>query len=155
MVTGSCVLCCASLLSRVWLFATPWTVASQAPLSMGILQAGILAWFVMPSSRGSSQPRDWTQVSCIAGGFFKKKKKKKKLIGSYISIITLNIKGLSAPRLAGWMKTCMCMYVWGWVSSRSCWWTGKPGVLQSMGSQRVGHDWATELNWTEEWDSTF
>ena len=34
-----------------------------------------------------------------------------------------------------------------WVSSRSWWWTGKPGVLQSMGSQRVGHDWATELNW--------
>ena len=34
-----------------------------------------------------------------------------------------------------------------WVSSRSWWWTGKPGVLQSMGSPRVGHDWATELNW--------
>ena len=34
-----------------------------------------------------------------------------------------------------------------WASSRSWWWTGKPGVLQSMGSQRVGHDWATELNW--------
>ena len=76
MVIGSCVLCCASLLSPVWLFATLWTVASQAPLSMGILQAGILAWFVMPSSRGSSQPRDWTQVSCTAGGFLKKKLKK-------------------------------------------------------------------------------
>ena len=35
-----------------------------------------------------------------------------------------------------------------WASSRSWWWTGKFGVLQSMGSQRVGHDWATELNWT-------
>ena len=34
-----------------------------------------------------------------------------------------------------------------WVSSGSWWWTGKPGMLQSMGSQRVGHDWATELNW--------
>ena len=32
---------------------------------------------------------------------------------------------------------------------RSWWWTGKPGVLQFMGSQRVGHDWVTELNWTE------
>ena len=32
-------------------------------------------------------------------------------------------------------------------SSRSWWWTGRPGMLQSMGSQRVGHDWATELNW--------
>ena len=34
-----------------------------------------------------------------------------------------------------------------WASSRSWWWTGKPGMLQSMGSQRVRHDWATELNW--------
>ena len=42
---------------------------SQAPLSMGILQA-ILEWVAMPSSRGSSQPRHQTQVSCIAGGFF-------------------------------------------------------------------------------------
>ena len=31
---------------------------------------------------------------------------------------------------------------------QGCWWTGKPGILQSMGSQRVRHDWATELNWT-------
>ena len=35
-----------------------------------------------------------------------------------------------------------------WASSRSWWWTGNPGVLQSMGSQRVRHNWATELNWT-------
>ena len=34
-----------------------------------------------------------------------------------------------------------------WVKSRSWWWTGRPGVLRFMGSQRVGHDWATELNW--------
>ena len=34
-----------------------------------------------------------------------------------------------------------------WASSRSWWWMGKPGVLQSPGSQRVGHDWETELNW--------
>ena len=34
-----------------------------------------------------------------------------------------------------------------WVNSRRWWWTGSPGVLRFMGSQRVGHDWATELNW--------
>ena len=45
-------------------------VAQQAPQSMGILQARILEWVAMPSSRGSSQSRDWTQVSHIAGGFF-------------------------------------------------------------------------------------
>ena len=40
-------------------------------------------------------------------------------------------------------------WTWVWASSRSWWWPGKSGLLQSMGSQRVGHDWATELNWTE------
>ena len=45
-------------------------------------------------------------------------------------------------------------WTWIWVSSRSWWWTGKPGVLQSMGSQRVRHDWATELNWTEPHSAT-
>ena len=39
-------------------------------------------------------------------------------------------------------------WTWVWADSRSWWWTGKPGVLQSMGSQRVRHDRATELNWT-------
>ena len=50
------------------------TVAHQAPasvtLSMRILQARILEWVALPFSRGSSQPRDQTQVSCIAGRFF-------------------------------------------------------------------------------------
>ena len=39
-------------------------------------------------------------------------------------------------------------WTWVWVDSGSWWWTGRPGVLQYLGSQRVGHDWATELNWT-------
>ena len=37
-----------------------------------------------------------------------------------------------------------------WVNSGSWWWTGRSGMLRFMGSQRVGHDWATELNWTEQ-----
>ena len=41
-------------------------------------------------------------------------------------------------------------WTWVWVNSGSWWWTGRPGVLQFMGSQRVGHNWATELNWTDE-----
>ena len=48
---------CCAVLSCVRLFATPWTVACQDPLSMGILQARILEWVAMPSSTGSSQPR--------------------------------------------------------------------------------------------------
>ena len=39
-------------------------------------------------------------------------------------------------------------WTWVWVNSGSWWWTGRPGVLRFMGSQKVGHDWATELNWT-------
>ena len=46
----------------------------------------------------------------------------------------------------GWMAS-LTLWTWVWVSSGSWWCTGKPGVLQSMGWQRVGHDWATELNW--------
>ena len=40
-------------------------------------------------------------------------------------------------------------WTWVWVNSGSWWWTGRPGILQSMGSQRVRHDWVTELHWTE------
>ena len=57
---------CMCVLSPIWLFATPWTVAQQKPVSMGILQARTLEWVAMPSSRGSSQPRDWTCVSCVS-----------------------------------------------------------------------------------------
>ena len=50
----------------------------------------------------------------------------------------------------GWMAS-LTRWMWVWVNSGSWWWTGRPGVLRFMGSQRVGHDWATELNWTELW----
>ena len=48
----------------------------------------------------------------------------------------------------GWMAS-LTRWTWVWVNSRSWWWTGRPGVLQFMGSQRVGHYWVSELNWTE------
>ena len=53
-------------LSRVGLFATPW-ISHRV---LGILQARVLEWVAFPFSRESSQPRDWTQVSHIAGRFF-------------------------------------------------------------------------------------
>ena len=46
----------------------------------------------------------------------------------------------------GWMAS-LIQWIWVWVSSGSQWWTGKPGMLQSMGSQTVRHDWSIELNW--------
>ena len=48
----------------------------------------------------------------------------------------------------GWMAS-LTRWTWIWVNSGSWWWTGRPGMLWFMGSQRVGHDWATELSLTE------
>ena len=48
----------------------------------------------------------------------------------------------------GWMAS-PTQWTWVWVNSGSWWWTVRPGVLRFMGSRRIGHDWATELNWTE------
>ena len=53
---------------------------------------------------------------------------------------------------AGWMAS-QTWWTWVWASSRSWWWTGKPGMLKSLGLQRIGHDWATELNYRAFWDS--
>ena len=46
----------------------------------------------------------------------------------------------------GWMAS-LTQWTWVWISSGSSWWTGRTGMLQSMVSRRVGHDWVTELNW--------
>ena len=67
---------------------------------------------------------------------------------------TLMLGGIGAGREGddrgwdGWVAS-PTRWTWVWVNSRNWWWTGRPGVLQFMGSQRIGHDWATELNWTE------
>ena len=58
---------------------------------------------------------------------------------------TLMLGGIGDDRgWDGWM-TSPTRWTWVWVNSGSWWWTGRPGMLQFMGSQRVGHDWATEL----------
>ena len=51
----------------------------------------------------------------------------------------------------GWMAS-LTQWAWVWITSGSWWWTGRPGVLQSMGSQRVRYNWATELNWIVQGD---
>ena len=48
----------------------------------------------------------------------------------------------------GWMAS-PTQWTWVWVNSGNWWWTGRPGVLRSMRSQRVRHDWTTELNWMD------
>ena len=47
----------------------------------------------------------------------------------------------------GWMAS-LTGWTWVWLIFGSWWWTGRPGMLQSMGSQRVRHDWVTEPNWS-------
>ena len=69
----------------------------------------------------------------------------------YIALIVF----IGFIRVAGEKSSSLLPYLehsrkWEWASSRSWWWTGKPGVLQSMGLQRVGHGWATELNWIDD-----
>ena len=63
---------------------------------------------------------------------------------------TLMLGKTEGRRRRGWQRMRLLdgittRWTWVWASSRSWWWTGEPGMLQSMGSQRVGHDWAPEL----------
>ena len=65
---------------------------------------------------------------------------------------TLMLGKIKGGRRRGWQKMRWLDGIttqWTWVSinSRSWWWTGRPSVLQSMGSQRIRHDWVTGLNW--------
>ena len=64
---------------------------------------------------------------------------------------TLMLIKIEGRRIRGWQRLRWLDGITdsmerGWASSWSWWWIGKPGVLQSMGLQRVGHDWVTELN---------
>ena len=67
---------------------------------------------------------------------------------------TLMVGKIEGRRRRGWQRMRWLddsteWWTWIWVNSGSWWWTGRPGVLRFIGSQRVVHDWATELNWTE------
>ena len=110
----------------------------------GIFQIRILELVVIPFSRGSSHPRDWTWVSQIMGRFFTAEQPGKCLV------ICL---GLSLP-----LEKAMAPH-----SSTLAWkipQTEEPGGLQSMGLLRVGHDWATSLSlftfmhWRRKWQPT-
>ena len=61
-------------------------------------------------------------------------------------------KGMTEDETDGWMAS-LTRWAWVWINSGSLWWTGRPGMLLFMGLQRVRHDWATELNWTNRWSS--
>ena len=64
---------------------------------------------------------------------------------------TLMLEGIRGRRRRGrqMMMASLTRWTCVWVNSGSCWWTGRPGVLWFMGSRRVGHDWVTELIWSD------
>ena len=142
-----------------------------------ILQARIAEWVAMPSSRGSSWPRNQTCVSCTAGGFLATKHPKgdqswgfigKTDVESETPILwppyakswqiwkdsefpcweRLRAGGEGNDRgWDGWMPS-PTWWTWIWVDSSSWWWTERPGMLQFMGLKRVRYDWVIELNCT-------
>ena len=100
----------------VWLFATPWTIVHQAPLSMGILQATILEWIAMPYSSGSSKPRDKTQVSHISGGFFTSWATREALINIIMHSNSLLIDKYCLPKIFWpiWLHDQKCLQSTTW-----------------------------------------
>ena len=148
-----CVVCLVAQLCLT--IATLWILACQTPLSMGILQARILEWGCHSSSRGSSQPRDLTQVSRIVDRFFTVWVTREAWKRIYSCI---NEGGTWWAAVHGVTKS------WTWLSdftftfhfhalekemathSSVLAWripgTGEPGGLPSIGSHRVGHDWS-------------
>ena len=73
---------------------------------------------------------------------------------AYSLEMTLMLGKIEGKRRRGWQRVrwlmaSLILWMWVWVDSGSWWWTERPGVLSFLGSQRVGHDWATKLNWTE------
>ena len=111
----------------------------------GILQARILEWVAMPSSRDLP---DWGvepvshYVSWVGRQALYHWQGPNQKTGFRVSNPRDN-RGWD-----GWMAS-LTRWTWVWVNFGIWWWTGRPGVVRFMGSQRVGHHWTTELNWTE------
>ena len=144
-------------LSRVRILATPWTAPHQAPPSMGFSRQEYWSGVPLPSPEIQPVHSKWDQSRVFIGRTDAKAETpvlwpphaKSWLIEKDPDAGRdwgQEEKGMAEDKMAGW-------HHWldrhGSVNSGSWWWTGRPGVLQFMGSQGIGHDWATELNWPE------
>ena len=112
----------------------PMNCSSPGSFVHGILQARILEWVAVPFSKGSSWPRGRTQVSGITGRSFTVWATPEAQDGLNFTLLFLSTEKEMAPH-----------------SSTLAWkipWMEEPGGLQSIGSQRVGHDWATSFPFT-------
>ena len=123
---------------RIWYF---WTVVLEktleSPLAVRTSNQSVLKKSVL-----NIHWKDWRWSWCFS------------ILATWCEVLThwkspwcwekLRSRGEGAGRMAS-----LIQWRWDWANSGRWWWTEKPGVLQFMGSQRVGHDWATELNWTD------
>ena len=139
-------------LSRVRPSATPWTAVHQAPPALGVSRQEYWSGVPLPSAtlgiyhvqkrqiyRDRETPILWPPD--VKSWLIWKDPDAGK---------DLRAGGEGDNRgWDGWMAS-PTQWTWVWVDSGSWWWTGKPGMLWFMGSQRVGHDWATELNWQRQ-----
>ena len=94
----------------------------------------------------------WDQYSCLESPMDSMRRQNDRILKEELPRLLGGIGGRRRRGRQwwdGWMAS-PTQWAWVWVNSQSWWWTGRPGMLRFMGSQRVGHDWATELNWTED-----
>ena len=136
----------------MWLFAIDSMDCTLPGSSVhGILQARILEWAAMPSSRGSSRPRNWTWVSmspALAGKFFTTSATSESL---YWILLFFSHSVMSVQKAKATHSSTLA-----WRTPR----IEEPGGLQSMGPLRVGHDWVTSLSlftfmhWRRKWQPT-
>ena len=165
------------MLLRRWVtsdsLATPWTVACQAPLSVGFPRQEYWSEFPFFSSKASFQPRDWTYVGRLTfyhwatreadlnGCYCFKYSRNKRIRRTRTLLSTVLASGVGSEdktlvlgktegrRRRGRQRTRWLDGITDSMDMRLSkiqrWWrTGKPGVLQSMGLQRVRHNWATK-----------
>ena len=159
-----------SFFSCVWLFATLWTIACQSPLSMGFPEQEYWSRLLFPSPGDLPNQGIEPGYTALQGIFFT-------LWATIIRVHWRDwCWSWNSNTLATWCRELTHLkrpWCWerlrvggegddrgwdGWMASPtkgtwvsvdygSCWWTGRHGVLQFMRSQRVRHDWVTELNW--------
>ena len=157
--------------SHVWLCVALWTVACQAPLSVGFSRQEY--WSGWPCPPLGHLPNPGIKPASLMspalagrlplappGKRFKRIDLANGILAHFFCKPLLNLlqyclyfwcwEGLGAggegdDRWDGWIAS-LTQWTWVWVSSGSWWWTGRPGMLQSIGSQRVRQDWAAELN---------
>ena len=116
------------------LLRVPWTArrSNQSILkeiSPGIsLEGMMLSWNSSTLATSCEELTHWKRLWCWEG---------------------LGARGKGDDRGWDFWMASPNQWMWVWVNSRSWWWTGRPGVLQLMGLQRVRHEWATELDWTD------